>query len=162
AGVLRALAERGFDARRAELVVGTSAGALAGAMLRADLAAEELFAGAVGDPASPITRLFVRPKHRPVIARTRRSPGSSAYLFEALRGPWSARPGRLVSALLPEGDRDNRPLAELMASLHPERWPARPLWITAVHLDSGATVAFGRHGAPAIDVATAVRCSSAV
>jgi NTE family protein len=162
AGVLRALAEHDFDARRADLVVGTSAGAIAGAMLRAELGADELFAGAVGDPASPITRLFARAKHRPLIQRTRRWPGSAPYLREALRRPWSARPGNLVSALLPEGERDNRPLTELMNALHPERWPARPLWITAVHLDSGATVAFGRDGAPAIDVATAVRCSSAV
>jgi NTE family protein len=67
-----------------------------------------------------------------------------------------------MSALLPEGTHDNQPLGDLMTRLHPMRWPARPLWITAVQLDTGARVAFGRPGAPLVDVATAVRCSSAV
>jgi NTE family protein len=41
-------------------------------------------------------------------------------------------------------------------------WPGRSLWIPAIHVDSGARVVFGREDAPLIDVATAVRCSSAV
>jgi NTE family protein len=162
AGVLKALGERGFDARRADLIVGTSAGSIAGALLRAELDAEALWATALGDPSSPLGKLFVRPARPPAIRHTRRWPASRTYLGQALRRPFAVRPGRLVSALLPEGPRDNRPLGDAIARLHPDRWPARPLWITAVHLDSGDRVAFGRAGAPAIDVPTAVRCSSAV
>jgi NTE family protein len=41
-------------------------------------------------------------------------------------------------------------------------WPTRALWITAVELLSGRSVAFGRHDAPTTDVGTAVSCSGAV
>jgi NTE family protein len=164
AGVLRALVDGcGWDARRADLVLGTSAGAIAGALLRAGTDARELYSAASGDPRSPLARLFARPSHRrPPVERARRWPASPAYLWRMLRRPWHLRPGRLASALLPEGMFDNLPLGEVIDRLHPERWPERPLWITAVSLDTGARVAFGQPGAPPVDVGTAVRCSSAV
>jgi NTE family protein len=92
----------------------------------------------------------------------RRWPSSLAYLGRVVRRPWSARPGRLIAAALPEGARDDHPLEPQIARLHGGRWPTHPLWITAVQLDSGAPVIFGRPGAPVVDVGTAVRCSTAV
>jgi NTE family protein len=92
----------------------------------------------------------------------RRWPASPEYLLSAVRRPWRVRPGRLVSALLPEGVLDDLPLGETISRLHPEPWPARDLWITAVSLEDGARVAFGRAGAPLIDMGTAVRCSVAL
>jgi len=158
-GVLRALADGcGWDARSADLVVGTSAGAVAGALLRAGLSGHDLYAAVSG--GSPLLRSL---QHPPAPDdRARRWPASTDYLRLVLRRPWRARPGRLVSALLPEGAHDNQQLGDLIAELHPERWPARPLWVTAVSLDSGTRVAFGRHDAPLIDIGTAVRCSAAV
>jgi NTE family protein len=159
AGVLRALADGcGWDARSADLVVGTSAGAVAGALLRAGLSGHDLYSAVSG--GSPLLRTLLHPP--PADDRARRWPASTDYLRLALRRPWRARPGRLVSALLPEGAYDNQQLGALIAELHPERWPERPLWVTAVSLDSGARVAFGRHDAPLIDIGTAVRCSAAV
>jgi NTE family protein len=159
AGVLRALADGcGWDARSADLVVGTSAGAVSGALLRAGLSGHDQYAAVSG--GSPLLRMLQHPP--PLDDRARRWPASPDYLRLALRRPWRARPGRLVSALLPEGAHDNQKLGELITGLHPEPWPHRALWVVAVSLDSGARVAFGRHDAPLIDIGTAVRCSAAV
>src|SRR5437763_16853595 len=53
AGVLAAMSEAtGFDAREAEVIVGTSAGSVVGALLRAGLAPADLAAHASGAPLS--------------------------------------------------------------------------------------------------------------
>jgi NTE family protein len=157
AGLLRALSEV-YDPRRADLVVGTSAGAIAGALLRAGVTADELFAAAHGD--SPLSSLVRSPRGaRPIGGRW---PASPDYLRQALRRPLGARPGRLVSALLPEGGFDNHLLGETIRRLHPSGWPARALWVTAVSIDCGTRVVFGHPEAPPIDLGTAVRCSAAV
>jgi NTE family protein len=177
-GVLRALAEaRGWDARDADLIVGTSAGAHVGALLRAGLGAHDLFARATGRPLSLAGAMIARELPAPSrmappapprastapFQARRRWPASARYLGRALRRPFALRPGRLVAALLPEGRQDCAPVGDAYARLSGSGWPARPLWITAVHLDSGARVVFGRPGAPAlVDVGTAVRCSSAI
>jgi NTE family protein len=149
-GVLRALADDcGWEARGAQLIVGTSAGAHAGALLRAGWSAQKLCAHA-SDPAPAAAAEEAAP--------ARRWPASTEYLRRSLARPWRARPGRLAAALLPEGARAPRPLAAAFGG----EWPVEPLYVTAVHLDSGARVVFGRAGAPRVDVATAVRCSSAV
>lgn len=169
AGVLRALGEGlGWDARDADLVVGTSAGAQVGALLRAGLSGEDLAARASGHPLRPeaaeIARHYVRPNHKephPNAPRSR-APAAPRFLLEALRRPAHFKPGRLVSALLPEGRVRLHAQAEGLRRVFGERWPERGLWITAVHLDSGDRVAFGAPGSPEVDVGTAVACSGAV
>ncbi|MGH9121934.1 MAG: patatin-like phospholipase family protein, partial [Acidimicrobiales bacterium] len=52
AGALAALSDSGWDPREADLIVGTSIGAVTAAMLRAGISAEDLFAFAVGKPMS--------------------------------------------------------------------------------------------------------------
>lgn len=169
AGVLRALEHAtGWDAREAQLVVGTSAGAQVGALLRAGLRGEDLAARAAGEPLRPeaaeIARHYVRPDHRrPDAGQAQgRRPAAPGFLLKALGRPSMWRPGRLVSALLPEGRVRLDAQAEGLRRVFGESWPDRDLWITAVHLDTGERVAFGSPGAPAIDVGTAVTCSGAV
>ncbi len=168
AGVLRALADEcGWDARHADLIVGTSAGAQVGALLRAGSSAHDLYAHAMGDRGSSAegaALVWAWPAGLlPLPDGARASwPGSSSYLRRAMRRPWLARPGRLIAAALPEGTQDSEPLGQAFARIYEERWPVRPLWITAVHFDGGARVIFGQKGAPEVDVGTAVRCSSAV
>lgn len=168
AGVLRALAEGcGFDAGRAALIVGTSAGAHVGALLRAGLDPGDLQARVRGAPLSAggdrLSRALPPPHAPPYVTMRRlRWPASSAYLWHTARRPWRARPGRLAAALLPEGAGDNATLGEGYRRLFAGGWPARPLWITALHLHTGERVVFGQAGAPEVDVGTAVRCSSAV
>ncbi len=154
AGVLRALVDGcGWDAGGANLIVGTSAGAQVGALLRLGWTAHRLFrhTSAAAPPASA-----------PAVEPSLSWPASKEYLRAVLARPWLARLGPLLAALLPEGTEGAARLGPAFSRSAPQRWPRRPLWIPAVHLDSGACVVFGRAGAPAADVATAVRCSSAV
>ena len=169
AGVLRALEHAiGWDARLSDLVVGTSAGAQVGALLRAGLSGADLAARVSGEPLRPevaeIAQHYVRPDHRhphPDHPR-RRAPAAPRFLLHALSRPSLLRPGRLASALLPEGRVRLDAQAHGLRNVFGHRWPDRALWITAVHLDSGERVAVGAPGAPPIDVGTAVTCSGAV
>jgi NTE family protein len=165
--VLKALATSvGWDARDASLVLGTSAGAQVAALLRAGMNGDDLARRAAGQPLRPaaaaIAEHWVRPDHRAARARRKRAPAALGYLATALRRPWTLRPGRLVSALLPEGGVCLDVQARGLRRLFGEHWPERELWITAVHLDSGERVTFGAKNAPPIDVGTAVACSGAV
>lgn len=169
AGVLQALSDVvGWDAREAEVVVGTSAGAQVGALLRAGMTPKDLAARASGTSMScegeQIARHWVRPCHKTPDPSLPKSsmPAAPRFLLEALRRPDRLRPGRLVSAMLPAGrvklDAQSAGLRNVFGTC----WPERQLWITSVHLDSGERVAFGSPGAPSIDVGTAVSCSGAV
>ena len=61
AAVLDALAEdTGWDPRTAEVIVGTSAGSVTGALLRAGLAPADLAARALGRPISPAGSAVLR------------------------------------------------------------------------------------------------------
>jgi NTE family protein len=168
AGLLAAIEERlGWDPRRADVVVGTSAGAQVGALLRAGMCGRDLAARVMGDAMSDegasIASHYVRP---PYVAHTdyprRFTPLSPRYLLRQLLRPWEARAGRLIAALLPPGRVCLRLQAEGLRRLFGEHWPANPLWITAVGMTHGELVAFGRDGSPRTDVGTAVTCSGAV
>jgi len=152
AGVLHALADCcGWDARSADLIVGTSAGAQVGALLRAGWSTHQLLHRATRPPPP------IRPPPRAAW------PASKAYLKRIAARPWLTRLGPLVAALMPEGGAANGAhLGESFQRHFPWHWPHRPLWIPALHVDHGARVVFGRKDAPLVDVATAVRCSSAV
>ena len=169
AGVLRALEDAlGFDARTATLIVGTSAGAQVAALLRAGMCARDLGARVRGRKLTPegraIAQHYVRPSHElpPRSQRPPWRPGSLRYLSSAIRRPWRARPGRLVSALMPDGPVSLEPQAAGFRALFGDRWPDEELWIPAVCRDTGERVAFGSGNAPSTDVGSAVAASGAV
>jgi NTE family protein len=167
AGLLRALSDGlGWDARESELVLGTSAGAQVGALLRAGMSGVDLMARVTGESLSQegdrIARHYTRPSHDAPAGRAPYRPASTPYLLRALAQPWRTRPGRLLAALLPRGRVSLMPQAEGLQRLFGLAWPSRPLWIAALCLHSGELTAFGRPGAPATDVGTAVACSGAV
>lgn len=168
AGVLRALADTsGWEGRQADLVVGTSAGAQIGALLRAGVRGADLAARVCGEQLSKegaaIVQHYTRPGHgrRAEDRRTLR-PSAPGYLARVARQPWRTRLGPLVAALMPEGYRCLQTQADGLRKLFGGRWPHRPLWITAVDLDDGRITPFGRRDAPSIDLGTAVTCSGAV
>jgi NTE family protein len=157
-GVLRALDEAcGWDARDADLIVGTSAGAQVAALLRAGVGPQALYAQLQRDPHA-----FTGVTGNRTRAPRLRWPASPAYLLASLLRPWEARPASLVVALLPESDHVNVPLAETYARVLGDAWPSRALWIPAVDLDTGERIVFGRDDAPPTGVANAVVCSSSV
>jgi NTE family protein len=169
AGVLGALGDEfGWDAGRADLLVGTSAGSLVAALLRAGLPAADLARRARGEALSPegaavVARAGLGPPRR---REQRRSPvgamASPSRVARAFRAPWEVRAGSLVAAMLPPGRVPTDPIAAPFAALYGEHWPSRSLWIVAVDLDTGRRTVFGRPGSPDATPAGAVQASCAI
>jgi NTE family protein len=137
AGVLAALAERGWDPAGAELIVGTSAGAISGTMLRAGVPAVDLLARLTGGPYTPAGERLLGGLPPPV------SP------------PRFGRPRR-------RGTVGTDAMVRLIEGIVGQRWPERPLWIVAVRALTGRRVVFGRDGAPAASPGLAAASSAAV
>ena len=49
-----------------------------------------------------------------------------------------------------------------MGALHGDQWPADPVWIVGVQLDTGHRVVFGRDGSRTVTPAQAVQASCAI
>ena len=177
AGVLAALADvTGWEPRTAEIVVGTSAGSLAGTVLRAGLSAADLRNRMLGRPLSaegrrltsrlappPAAGFRLRPE--PTAAGPRRPrPAAPAALARMATRPWDVRPAAVLSALLPPGRISTDLITGGIEPLFGATWPADPLWICAVRLDSGRRVVFGRDDAPEArpSVGEAVAASCAI
>ena len=149
----------------AEIIIGTSAGAGIGAVIRGG-----------GDPAELISRILEAPSHPDAIDRLQRmttaEPVGSSGLVRlpaaptmALRGlvpPWRPKLPSLIAGMLPEGRVHTGVMGEHPRDLHGDRWPGRELWICATSLADGERVVFGREGAPRTDVGTAVEASCAI
>jgi len=154
AGVLAALHDvLGWDARRADVLVGTSAGSIVASMLRAGMPAADLAARATGATLSPAGAAVVAraglgpPRPRPTRPSGRAGGMSSpARLARAVRAPWAISPGSLAAALLPAGRVSTEHIAVPFDALYGDRWPSEPLWIVAVQLDTGRRVVFGQDG----------------
>lgn len=147
-GVVGALAEHaGFDARAAELLVGTSAGSFTSTALRAGLAPADVENRHLGRELSPegqaITGRIVTPYDEPVGDRSL-LPSSPAMSLRAAWPPWRVDPVRFAFGLLPEGNRSGEAIATRIDELLPDGWPSRPLWIVAVRTNDGKRIVFGR------------------
>jgi NTE family protein len=187
-GVLNALAgEFGWDARLARLVIGTSAGSVVGASLRAGLDPADMRRRLAGERLSPEGATLVgraaaamaeigdatgnvngqgdvdsaEENALGVIARRLRI-ASPARVRRALRQPWKVTPGSLVSAMLPPGRRPTAHLRVPYDAMIGPHWPDQTLWIVAVNLDVGSRVVFGRPGEPVTTVGRAVEASCAI
>jgi NTE family protein len=167
AGVLAALEEAtGWDPRSATVVVGTSAGSVTGASLRAGLPAADLFARAHDRPLSAEGRRVLRdvaPVTRPPLRSERSSRPAAALaatLARAVTQPFAARPWSLAAALLPEGSISTEVISDGISGLFPDRWPDGALWICAVRQADGRRVVFGRDGrCPPVAEAVAASCA---
>ena len=163
AGVLTALAEAGFDARDADLLVGTSAGSGVAASLRAGFPPIDLAPRNLGGPISPEAREIVGRSGGPPIMNFKPRPFSRLPVPSSpglvLRA--SREPAKAFAGLLPKGTISTAVIGERIDALYGERsWPSDPLWICAVDLDRGDRVVFGRDvDAP---VGVAVQASSSI
>lgn len=161
AGVLNALADH-FDAREAEVIVGTSAGSTAAALMRAGFPPTDYVSRVVGGPLSAEGRAILGgmpPLSEPAAAAPReRRPASAALGRSALRRPWRYRPGVALAAWLPAGTRSVDPGAQRLRHLF-QGWPEADLWIVAVDLDSGRRVVFGRDAYTSVGDAVAASCA---
>ena len=168
AGVLSALEEvTGWDPRRASVIVGTSAGSVIAAALRAGLSTEEIFAR--GEGTRPPT-IPSRSSGLPQPARARRirlepGPGRTAadvmaLMRRAALRPLAARPLAILASLIPDGTVPAEFIRSGIEAILPASWPTDPLWICAVRQSDGRRVVFGRDAYP--DVAAAVTASCAI
>ena len=140
-GVVRAMEDLGLDARAADVIVGTSAGALVAASLRRSAPARP-------GPAAP--RMGRR-------ARSRRG-----LLLDLARRPRQGLNALLLRPEFTTGHLDIGFIAERLQRLHGTAWPAPELWIVAVRRRDGRRVVFGSPGAPAADIGSAVAASCAI
>lgn len=169
-GVLTALAAAtGWDPRTADVIVGTSAGSLVAALMRAGLHPDDLAADVLGQSPSPEGReLLARAGPRGRLG-ARDQPGGLWWrparpqlLLTAARRPLPPRPGLWAGALWPLGTVDSSPVADRIRRLHGYAWPTKALQVVAVRLRDGKRVAFGAAGSPSVDVATAAAASCAI
>ncbi len=161
AGVLTALAEVGFDARDADLIVGTSAGSAVAASLRAGFPPIDLAPRNLGEPISDEAQAIVgRTGGPPAIdlrprpfSRTPR-PASPKLLLTSAR-----HPAKVLAGLLPTGTIPTDVIGERISMMYGARsWPEQRLWICAVDLEDGARVVFGRDTPPRRTHPSALRC----
>lgn len=171
AGVLSALAEHsGFDARDADVIVGTSAGSITGTVLRLGVSPRDLAAWAVRAPLSeseapPRRDLALVPRMQPLRpAHVLRPPSapSLAMVRRAVVRPWQFRPLAAGLALLAPGHNDIVGQLSALMELDDVPWPERPLWITAVRRKDGRRIVFGRAGSPPAPLHLAVGASCAI
>src|SRR4051812_15780295 len=172
-GVLAVLEhDFGFDARKVEVIVGTSAGSITGTLLRLGVSAEDLSAWTVKAPlsgegevmrqvaATPVPELA---PFRPLslLRRPLRLPGRHM-VQRALTRPWQFRPLAAGMALLAPGRHDIVEQLAALRELEQPEWPKPALWICAVRRRDGRRVVFGRTGTPRVPIHLAVAASCAV
>jgi len=164
-GVLGRLQEiSGWDARRADLIIGTSAGSITAVTLRAGVSpldrAQHFGGGPISPEAEAIYSRITTPYSEPDVERDWR-PLSPRMALKAAWPPWRPDPVRLAIANLPRGTKSGASLAARMNEMHPGGWPSEPMWIVAVRTDDGRRIVFGRDDVRG-DIGQAVQASSAV
>jgi len=150
-GILSGMAEAGTDPRKADLFVGTSAGAIVAAQIISGVSLEELFRRQLTpreetESAAPVTDFR---RWREELGRARSGGGSPN---EVLR-----RIGALALAV-PAGTPSDRP--EVASLLPRQVWPEQNLLTVAVDVRTGERCVFDR--ACGIDLVDAVTASGAV
>ena len=148
-GIVRGLAEHDVDLTTADLVVGTSAGSVAGAQLCSGTPVEELYEAQLAPPSSEVTATLSR------WTLLRLAP---AVLLPGSSRQKRARVGRRALRAHP-GDGAER-VAVIRHRVPWEEWPDRDLRVTAVDAESGEFTVFDRHGG--VDLVHAVAASCAV
>ncbi len=175
AGALKALHDWGVDPTKFDLIVGTSAGSILGAYLRAGWTAEDFYDYAHGrHPASAKDLAAQRREERDIFVplsrsrpeRLRRGVGSAfaaassrGYLRVATRG---REPGPSLRRLFPAGLYSTDGTRQRLRDDLPDEWPEQDIYLCAADLYKGQRVAFGSPGAPPAPYPDAVLASTAI
>ena len=169
-GALSALEEvEGFDVRDADVIIGTSAGSVIGALLGAGVSVNHLLDHQQGrrvaeGPLAGYTYDYDRATGGALPGRPRPGIGSSRLLVRSLRDPFHVPPMAVMASLLPVGRGSLWSVPHLVDAVTPHgEWSPHPaLWIVAMDYDTGRRVPFGRPEAPATGLATAVLASCSI
>lgn len=169
-GALSALKDvRGFEPSDCEVIVGTSAGSVLGALLAAGVSVEQLrnhqFGHSVTDgPLAGFSWDYEKATgHRPPVPKLR-GPGSARLIGASMRRLGRIPPTAFLSAFVPEGKGSLERVGHLIDAITPmEEWSPHPnLWIVAMDYETGKRVIFGRAGSPAAPLSLAVMASCAI
>lgn len=167
AGVMRALEEvGGYRPDDADLVVGTSAGSMVGAILRSGLSTEDLWLATLGEhddfdiersDESPWAAAWQSPTD--VVRRL----VGSLYVLQrsAMRLPMPPLPAAL-RRLFPGGFFTIADAEETLSQFMGTEWPDKPLWLVTVDVGTGRRVVLGRRNPVRTDLQTAVKASCAI
>jgi len=168
AGVLAAFDDAGWDARSADVIVGSSAGSVTGSLLRLGLSASDLAAwateGEVSEEGAALLEVLgsdlpeLPPPSPRDLLHGWRLP-SRSLIGRAIRRPWAFRPGVAALTLLPDGRVDIRDRAQVLDG------DERPdgLWICVARRRDGRRVVLGRRGdGPPSRLSDAVAASCAI
>lgn len=148
-GLLAGLVEAGVDLTRADLVVGTSAGAVVGAQILSGLPIEELYARQLSEPVGEIpARLGLANIGRFL----------ALMLWPGDESKVRARIGKAAVRAQTMSESTRRSI--IASRLPVNAWPERDLRITAVDAASGEFVVFKRDSG--VELADAVAASCAV
>jgi NTE family protein len=165
AGALAVLEhDHGWDARSADVVIGTSAGAIVGGLLRAGISTLDLAAW-IGGTTNAVDDERARdrldwPALAPIglrdLARLRFPPRGPVGRW--CRRPWSVNPAAVIAGITADGRHDLTRHLAAFDDLLPE-WPEDPLWVCTVEQHSHERVAFGRDRFTAPTAAIAASCA---
>ncbi|GAA0548262.1 patatin-like phospholipase family protein [Paractinoplanes ferrugineus] len=148
-GMLAGLAEAGVDLTGADVVIGTSAGSVVGALVAGGLDPREMYASQLGPPGTEIpARLSPVTLLRWGLAMVGRRDQQRA----------RARVGAIALAARTVPEQERRKV--IAARLDQEQWPERELLITAVDARTGEFVVFDRE--QGVELVDAVGASCAV
>lgn len=173
-GALEAVAtETGWDPGSADHIVGTSAGAMIGAILASGVppwfmvahSQGEVFDGLVGPDGRPAAEAD---RSGGAVFRLHRAlpplgPGSWRLALSSLARPAANTPLALAVGWLPRGVVSTESLKQTVRRVVPQGWVRhRAYWAVACDYSTARRVAFGRDDAPEADLADAVAASCAI
>lgn len=170
-GALCALEQvHGFDPRSCDVIVGTSAGSVIGALLAAGASPSQLADHQRGTPITdgPLAGYSwdyekgtggSRPPRPKLLG-----PGSGRLLRQALGKVGRVPPTAYLSSLVPEGRGSLARVGHLIDAITPMgEWSPHPnYWAVAMDYADAVRVAFGQPGAPAAALSDAVMASCAI
>jgi NTE family protein len=173
-GGLEALARRtGWDPGSADVIVGTSAGAMMGSLTAAGVPPWFMVAHSAGETFEGLTG----PDGRPA-AEANRAGGAVFRIHRGLPGigpsslrmglttlarPLGHTPMQVLAGWLPNGVISTDSLKETVRRAVPGGWVAHPaFWAVATDLGTGKRTVFGREDAPGAELADAVAASCAI
>ena len=147
-GAITGLADEGVDVRHADLVIGTSGGAVVGAQIRSASAIDELFsllADPARQPVEAAPRIDFTQWREEVLLLKQQDSNPTAVLRHL---------GAMALRVSPDAEAERRD--QIAARLSLRVWPTDHLGIVAVDVESGERCVFDRaSGVDLIDAATA-------
>jgi NTE family protein len=172
-GALDAIAtETGWDPMEADRIVGTSAGAMIGAIVSAGVPVWFMVAHSAGETMSGLTDARGEPAEdadrsagaRFDVAGIPFWPGSWKLAIATATNPRRFPPAAVSAAWLPRGFISTEPLKDTVRrAIGNHRWSPHPaLRVVACDYETGRRVVFGSRRAPEADLADAVAASCAI